>query len=258
MIQIRDLPTYAEICYEKKLMSDEQLFRVLADQQRTGKDFRSAAEQAGFWNNGIGTKIEELLRTRHRPVGEILIDLGHLKLETLTAALDEYIGELSGNKQVHAVEAGSAKVFDPDLVRQFLDSYSSGARTALEQINATLESSEDTHAVILLVTRQLITEVSGVKGAAEFLGADILAGVAAKVQSTMRHAVDNINYAHFAELKHIAKVTFHIFEACVQSITEFGTDDVFSFDTNMADLRSRLYRELARLAGKLGFGAEAA
>jgi hypothetical protein len=258
MIQIRDLPTYAEICYEKKLLSDDQLLRVLADQQRTGKDFRSAAEHAGIWSESIGSKVEEHLRTRHRPVGEVLIELGHLNLATLTTALDEYVGELSGNKRSDDVRPESAKSFDPDLLQQFLSSYSSGAKIELEKINTTLESSEDTHAVILLVTRQLIAEVSGVKGAAEYIGADTLAGVAETVLSTMRQAVENSNYAHHTELENIAKATYHVFEACVQSIAEFGTDDVFAFDTNMADLRGRLYRELTRLAGKLGFGTEAA
>lgn len=257
MTQIREMPTYAEVCYEKGLISDDILLRILASQQRHGQDFRSAAEDAGVWNEGVADRISKFLRAKHRPIGQILVDLGYMTLETLTTALADYVEELSKGESIPDAVAQVPKEFEPEIVAQFLAAYRERFKPAMEKILLEADRGDETQDGILHLTRRLIAEVSAFKGAAEFLGARNLTELANRVLATLNLAVDSTSFAHFIELRDIAKISFHIFDGCSEAITQFSTDNVFSYDPNISDLRERLLKELSKLETKLGLGRKA-
>lgn len=93
MDQLAALPTLPELLHQKRLMSDDDLLRALSHQSSSDTDFKGACTALGLWTPSLQASIASHLLEIRIPIGQLLVQKGHLTLATLTKALDEYFSD---------------------------------------------------------------------------------------------------------------------------------------------------------------------
>lgn len=92
--QSSQIPSLAEIAYQKNILSSAELIRILAFQTRKKVDFKAACEELGFWNAKLDTALEKELRHIRKPLGHILVQKGRLTFSSLLQHLETYFAGL--------------------------------------------------------------------------------------------------------------------------------------------------------------------
>ncbi len=109
LFQIRQIPSTAEVIFDRELMSHYALFQIFTHQQQHGLDFRSSAVQLGLWTDSLTKQVNDYLQLVRPPIGEILVKLGFVQLDSLTAALEDYLGTLT-TTNLETVETSVSKI----------------------------------------------------------------------------------------------------------------------------------------------------
>lgn len=275
MEQLRSVPSTGEIIYELDLLLKPDLLRILAHQQYTGSDFRSSALALNLWGEQLAEKVSAHLQSLRRPLGEILVERGHLSLETLTTTLDAYVEMCSqttgeeakparderpatkpSSDQVLASKSVSdfsidpkpqAVQLDPVLVKEYLDCYDSKIGPSLQEITknlaATTMSRDNLHD---LLSRSL-GEFVGVRAAAGFLGAKRSEAIADEIVKSLECGSKSDGLIDQKVLHEIVKTSSHILDALAQYLKDFNSEDLLANDPNMKDLAERLAKTHAAI-----------
>lgn len=149
--QTRSLPSYAEIVYEKKLISAKQLLDVFKAQNEKQLGFVEASKSLGFWNDEIDTEITNAISKVRVPLGKILIQMKAAPLEKISVALDEFLAQFERESQqpepavepvaVPMVEPGvEAAEADEESEAIFEDAMTAERRTILENLFTTFKA----------------------------------------------------------------------------------------------------------------------
>ncbi len=102
--QMRNLPSLCEIAYDHALMKKADILKSVAVQMKLGLDFKRACQSEKLWNETIEAEVNKVLRTKKRPLGEILLQKNIISAEELTRALDEFLSQnmVQSQVKVHA------------------------------------------------------------------------------------------------------------------------------------------------------------
>jgi hypothetical protein len=92
--QVRNLPTMAEIVRTHKVLPAVDIISVFKLESQNGSSFVVAAKSLGLWTPEVEAVVSRELKLRRIPLGQILVRRGHLTIEKMAMALDEFLGEL--------------------------------------------------------------------------------------------------------------------------------------------------------------------
>lgn len=133
--QMEALPSLVKIIMDQKLMDSGSILSALSCQQEKGFDFKSACVHLNFWTPNLEETINEELKKKRTPIGQILINRGAIDLKKLTMALDEFLSQVPESKAVEPEkieEASSVQenapeeeafLLQPPLVSDFEDTF---------------------------------------------------------------------------------------------------------------------------------------
>lgn len=91
--QMGRLPPVAQIVFDHKWLSAEQLMKIFHQQQETGEDFTLACRTLGFWHEELARNLDEAIKKDRIPLGQILVQRGDIDLKTLTKSLDDFLAQ---------------------------------------------------------------------------------------------------------------------------------------------------------------------
>jgi hypothetical protein len=92
--QVRDLPSVAEILFEKKALPAKIFLRAFEVQHEKKVDFRQACRELSVWTEDLDGLVAKAVQERKTPLGQLLVKAGHTDITTLTKALDEFLSRL--------------------------------------------------------------------------------------------------------------------------------------------------------------------
>ncbi len=92
--QVRTLPTMAEVVRTHKLLPPLEIISVFKVESENGNSFVAAAKSLGLWTAEMETVVNRELKMRRMPLGQILVRRGHLTIEKMATALDDFLGDL--------------------------------------------------------------------------------------------------------------------------------------------------------------------
>ncbi len=115
--QTSKMPGMAEIAYNKKLLRPDQIFKILKLQNLSRSGFIEAARELNIWNDSVAEKFEKSLDEVRTPLVQVLIEMEAVKAETVTHALDEFLGDAQdqytenqlSNQTRESIESASIK-----------------------------------------------------------------------------------------------------------------------------------------------------
>jgi hypothetical protein len=97
--QTSKMPGMAEIAYNKKLLRPDQIFKILKLQNQSKCGFIEAARDLNIWNDSVSEKFEKALDEVRTPLVQVLVEMEAAKIETVTHALDEFLGDVQDHYQ---------------------------------------------------------------------------------------------------------------------------------------------------------------
>jgi hypothetical protein len=115
MEQIKVMPSIAEIVYNQKLVSVQELAQVLSLQSKTQVDFISACKQAGKWNERIQEQVWSELENVRVPLVQVLVRHKKLSHESVNKYLDSYLAETQSSSAKVNNSIQSEKTAQPVL-----------------------------------------------------------------------------------------------------------------------------------------------
>ncbi len=89
------LPSVAEVAFEKKIISPEQILSIFKIQHASKTGFIEAARELNIWNNEFHQDVEKHISSLRMPLGQILIEMTSIPLESITHALDDFLAEIN-------------------------------------------------------------------------------------------------------------------------------------------------------------------
>ncbi len=106
--QISALPPLAQLTYENKLLTADEILIIFNAQQDLGCDFITACKHKNYWNQEIQNQIEEKTNQIRKPMGEYLLESGAVEIKTLVKALDEFLSQAQSPTHVPVSELAPA------------------------------------------------------------------------------------------------------------------------------------------------------
>lgn len=97
--QSSKMPGMAEIAYNKKLLRPDQIFKILKLQNNSNCGFIEAAKELNIWNDSVSGKFEKALDEVRTPLVQVLVEMEAVKIETVTHALDDFLGDVQDQYQ---------------------------------------------------------------------------------------------------------------------------------------------------------------
>jgi hypothetical protein len=147
--QTSKMPGMAEIAYNKKLLRPDQIFKILKLQNQSNCGFIEAARELNIWNDSVSGKFEKALDEVRTPIVQVLVEMEAAKIETVTHALDEFLGdvqdhyqELQNQPQQIQPETTIETVVEPEQTHQDQESYP-GSDTSIPPESESLEVAPD-------------------------------------------------------------------------------------------------------------------
>jgi hypothetical protein len=154
--QTSKMPGMAEIAYNKKLLRPDQIFKILKLQNLSNCGFIEAARELNIWNDTVSGKFEKALDEVRTPLVQVLVEMEAVKIETVTHALDEFLGDVQDQYQEAQnqpsptvaeteaetdteVETETEIIQDPSNLEQELNQI---AETTLDSVASTPETGE--------------------------------------------------------------------------------------------------------------------
>lgn len=92
--QSSKLPGMAELAYNKKILRPDQLLKIFKHQNENKSGFIEAAKALNIWNSDLANKFDKNIEESRIPLVQILMDMEITKLDTITHALDDFLGEV--------------------------------------------------------------------------------------------------------------------------------------------------------------------
>jgi hypothetical protein len=263
--QLRSVSSTAEVIFDQDLLLPADQLLILAHQQTAGTDYRTSAATLGFWTTELSTKVAELVQTKRRPLGEVLVDLGFLSPESLAQALDSYIEALAKLDQSEfrtarnldtedmstSVPVHSVTMIDPLLIVEFIKNFEDEVFPVLSTAVKEL-ADHRTHSSLAMTLHTSLTALVALRASAAFVSASHTEGLAKQLILTIETASNHLNAGnHFrAEaniLLDIFRMAVHIFDGIIQLLREFGSEDGIHADSNLMDLMQRIARTQVHL-----------
>jgi hypothetical protein len=112
IVQLKGLPTVAEIVHKEKLISNDDQMKVLTYQAKYRCEYIAACRHFGLWGDRIESSVMNELRSCRKPIGQILVEHSKITAEKLTGLLDEFISEVprEENARRHNVSETQMKI----------------------------------------------------------------------------------------------------------------------------------------------------
>ncbi|TWW09337.1 Chemotaxis protein CheX [Planctomyces bekefii] len=253
MTQLREIRSVAEVVYDSGFMSSSGLLKVLAEQQRCGCDFRTAAMNVGEWNNEIHHKVNGVLKKDRRPIGEILVEQGALTLDALMSTLDDLV-QGSQEKSVERrngedtkTDKKVAKVFDSLLVDEFLNQYDLQFKAVYHRFamgeSPLVQNREERRSKF----EEVYAAIAGIRAAAQFLGAprsERVSEMLFTVLSALRSLGGDTDDQEFIDCLRIGG---HVLDGLVEYLRSTHSEDLMDSDVNLQDLMGRLSTHYDRI-----------
>ncbi|MBP9706859.1 MAG: hypothetical protein KBD78_04395 [Oligoflexales bacterium] len=256
--QLRSVPSTAEVIYDHALLPAHDQHRILVHQQYSGSDFRSSATSLGLWPRELAQKVSELVQVKRRPLGEVLVELGYLSLNTLTQALDSYI-EASTTSLPPLLETAKSKSpnnssqqtriveqnLDPVLIKEFIENYKTMINPALNTTVQKLEDPSIKHEELISLLRSTLSHFAALRAASTFLVASRTESLASELMTTFTNILNCADSKlcsifDLRVLQDILKIAIHVFDAICVLMEEFNCEDGIDGDPNIIDLTQRL------------------
>jgi len=132
--QTSKMPGMAEVAYNKKLLRPDQIFKIMKLQNSSNSGFIEAAKELNIWNDSVETKFKKALEETRTPLVQILVDMEAAKLEVITHALDEFLGDVqdSYKEEVAASTVSAATPAVESIVEPIVEPI---AEPALEAVS---------------------------------------------------------------------------------------------------------------------------
>jgi hypothetical protein len=259
--QLRSVSSTAEVIFDYDLLSASDQLCILANQQYAGTDFRTSAASLGLWSSELAAKVAELVQAKRRPLGEVLVEMGYLSMESLSRALELYIENLASisrdktnelstsfaNNFSAPTSLSSETRLDPILTLEFIKTFETQICPALISLIKRLDDEKCSKEVVGLILRDILAEFFTMRAAASSLSADHLEGLAKELITTVEIASKHFEHSNNSRLdmnilRDIFKFAMHIFDGICQLLREFSSEDGIRSDPNLIDLMQRLKR----------------
>jgi len=249
--QLRSVSSTAEVIFDNALLQPADQLRILGHQQYAGTDFRTSAATLGLWTEELAEKVADLVQAKRRPLGEVLVELGFLSVQSLTQALDLYI-EASAKPALitnpiptQLVNRMSETKLDPFLTKEFVKSFETQIGPSIKRALEILQDQRLLQKDLMAALHSTKMEFVALRSAASFVSATQAAGLANELIVTVDSLLNNINEGHGLKvdvkiLHEIFKLTIHVFNGICQLLRDFGSEDGIDGDPNLIDLIQRL------------------
>ena len=259
--QLKSAPSTAEVLFEHDLMAKGDQLKILAHQQVNGLDYRTSAKELGLWNPTLAAQVSSVIQNSRRPLGEVLISLGYLKVQDLTKALDVYVEACSSETKLTLQNLPAFTPSSDQEVRGIPSNVGSAGASILDPV-LSAEYSENVSTNCIPVLRALVSspppatkvefdkflnkalaEVSAIRGAATFVAAARSLSLADELIATitiLKNTKEILPAAELILLIDMIKYSAHVFDGLCQLISQFHSEDDFLSDINMKDLFERV------------------
>ena len=192
--QLRSTPSVAEIVYDNNIMPKRQLLDIIIKQQLSGDQFSVCAKELGLWNDEIAQSVAVVTRKRRRPLGEIILEMGGLTIDSFNTAVDSYIS-LAAQPAKEQLGSGTSLSTDmsqiqqklcrrdsvflnPSLISEYLFVYDHSLSVNLGNILGKLGIASNSTSDFFRLAKSLESEFVGLRAAAKFVGAAIVEEIA--------------------------------------------------------------------------------
>ena len=91
--QIESQPPMPRLALELKILSAEQILKVIQHQTETSMDFAAAAITTGCLNEKNKQLLEKEMKAKQTPLSMILLNSGYLSAKELVQSIDEFISQ---------------------------------------------------------------------------------------------------------------------------------------------------------------------
>jgi hypothetical protein len=112
------LPSVAQIAFERKLIPSDEILKVFKIQFEKKTGFIEAARELNLWNDQIHQETEKQIGALRVPLGQILVETASIPLESITHALDNFLGDIEKALEEEAdskVSEVSVEIPDVDM-----------------------------------------------------------------------------------------------------------------------------------------------
>lgn len=149
MLQSSNTSSVAEIVHKNKFLDCETILSTLKFQAEHSLGFYQALSKLGHLSDELTSKIKKIMDKERKPLGQILLETKKIDCEQLIQAFDDFIYETknstAGEEQDTSPSGADAentlkltpnfKTFAPELLGQFLQSFSEEAMANIEQVD---------------------------------------------------------------------------------------------------------------------------
>lgn len=256
--QLRSQQSTAEVIFDNNLLPTSDQLRILAQQQHAGVDYRTSATTLEIWSPQLAAKVSDLVYRRRRPLGEVLVELGFLTLDTLTQALDKYIESIAANSSpVFSTDDISEATLDLAGTMTFVDHFD---RITSPNLRAFLESLEGDAIIkstsLASILNSCHLEFLALRDGATSIGAIQTQKIANRLTNTFQHIVGLVAHHQTIEiettvLRDILKLATHVFSSICELLREFTSEAGIANDFNLIDLTLRLTKSQEKLLAQL-------
>ena len=106
LTQVESLPTIPSILKNNNLMMANDILAAMKHQVQFKMDFKKSAMVLNLWSDKMENEVQLALGKVRIPLGEILISLGHLKMEDMTRSLQEYLSMIADASEYQTMLLG--------------------------------------------------------------------------------------------------------------------------------------------------------
>ena len=260
--QLRTVPSTAEVIFDHALLPNMDQLRILTHQQYAGTDFRTSAAAVGLWSGTLAEKVAALARAKRRPIGEVLVELGCLSLETLAQALDSYVEAVAADGRPQGALAipterltAAQRVISPQdplpaaispwLTREFTANYAAVINPALNAAKRQFDRSPLEPVSLASPLRSAISELVALRAASSFLYATRSEGLLSEIIATLEMVLTSTEAGHCSTvdatgLRDIFDLTIQVFDGICRRLLHDGNEEGIDADANLNDLKRRI------------------
>lgn len=163
--QAKSSPTLAQISYDGKIFSADEIIKIFRVQRNSNLDFIGAARHLGLLHPEKRKLLNTVVQSYQVPLSSILIKRNYIDIKALVSALDEFLS------QVNFVDESSSKSFAETLDINFIsDLESSLSESQLQSVINTLsliKVNSENEELLKELLKDLLITIRAIRGYAK-------------------------------------------------------------------------------------------
>lgn len=198
--QINSLPSIVKIIFDNKLLSAQQILKIISLQADKKVETKQACIELGLWSDSIENSILTYTNQIRPPLGHLLIKHSAIDLTKLTKALDEYLSEkttepsvpvnVTPSKTVMAIEFNFNPI-DTSFIIEFSDFFSDAKLNEVENIVDMLMNSNIPDDQQLAFVVEVFNLVHTLKGVVTFAKLPLLEKLYERLENCLQKIINN-------------------------------------------------------------------